>query len=259
MKIGFYNIQGGTGKTTIATNMAYYLSDRIKTIYIDCDIFGGNGALLFGLENNPNTLNAYLDRECSLDDIIHEHDNLSIIVCDTTPNAFNTDIDQKKFLDVIRFADEHYDVVILDLPPNITEGNILFSNENVLNKMIVVAEDSIPGIANTLKTIELLHALSIEIVGTIVNKDRSIVDFEDILDNVMAILPYDKKVEYQWLDGVPIIKKRSAFGKELSFLADELTEAYIEKDLATLRALKIAKEFRSSIIGNDDNRKFDEF
>ncbi|AEH06390.1 MinD/ParA family ATP-binding protein [Methanothermococcus okinawensis] len=253
MKLGFYNIQGGTGKTTIAANMAYYISDRIKTIYIDCDVYGGTGALLFGLENEPNTLNTYLDGECGLNDIIHEYNNLSIIACDTTPNAFNTDMDQKKFLDVIKFADENYDVVILDLPPNITENNLLFSSENIFNKIIIVAEDSIPGIANTLKTIELLNALSIEIVGIIVNKDRGIVDFEGILDNVVAIIPYDKKVEYQWLDGVPIVEKKSSFSKELSFLADELTESYIEKDLATLRALKIAKEFRGSIIGKDEN------
>ncbi|WP_292459953.1 MinD/ParA family protein [Methanothermococcus sp.] len=254
MKIGFYNIQGGTGKTTIAANMAYYLSDRIKTVYLDCDIYGGTGALLFGLEDNPNTLNAYLTEKCDFNDIIHEYKNLSVVVCDTTPNAFDTDTDQKKFLEVIKTLEKDYDVIILDLPPNITEGNILFSSESVLKKMIVVAEDSIPGIANTLKTIELLNALNLEIMGIIVNKDRNIVDFEGILneDDILAILPYDKKVEYQWLEGVPIIEKRSSFGKELTFLADELSETYIEKDLATLRALKIAKEFRSSIIGGND-------
>ena len=49
MKIGFYNIQGGTGKTTLATNMAYYISDVVKTVYVDCDIYGGNSALFFNL------------------------------------------------------------------------------------------------------------------------------------------------------------------------------------------------------------------
>ncbi len=252
MKIGFYNLQGGTGKTTIATNMAYYLSERAKTLYMDCDIYGGNGGLLFGFEDTPNTLNAYLSDECSLDDIILEYENLSAIVCDTTPNAFNTDVDQKKFIELINIMDKNYDVIILDLPPNITEGNILFSSESVLSKVMVVAEDSIPGIANALKTLELLNALNLDIMGTIVNKDRGIVDFENILDDIIAILPYDKQVEYQWMDGKPVIGKKSKFGKELSFLIDDLAEAYIEKDLATSRALKIAKEFRGSIIGNED-------
>ena len=252
MKIGFYNLQGGTGKTTIATNMAYYLSDRAKTLYMDCDIYGGNGALLFGFEDNANTLNTYLTGECSLDDIILEYNQLSVITCDTTPNAFNTDVDQKKFIDLINTVEKNYDIIILDLPPNITEGNILFSSESVLNKVMIVAEDSIPGIANALKTEELLNALNIDIIGTIVNKDRGIVEFENILNDVIAILPYDKHVEYQWMEGKPIIGKKSKFGKELSFLIDDLAEAYIEKDLATSRALKIAKEFRGSIIGEDD-------
>lgn len=253
MKIGFYNIQGGTGKTTIAANMAYYISEIIKTIYIDCDIYGGNSAILFDMETDPNTLNAYLDGKCPIDDIIHEYDNLSVILCDTTPNAFNTDFDINRLLDVINYADEKYDVVILDLPPNITEGNILFSNEEISSKMIVVAEDSVPGIAGALKTIELLNALDINIIGTIVNKDRNIVDYEDILNNIIAIMPYDKKVEEQWIEGTLIIKKRSSFGKELTFLAEELTGSYIEKDLATIRALKIAKEFKSKVLGKFDD------
>jgi len=251
MKIGFYNLQGGTGKTTIATNMAYYLSDRVKTLYMDCDIYGGNGGLLFGFEDNVNTLNAYLTGECSLDDIILEYNQLSVIACDATPNAFNTDVDQKKFIGLINTMEKDYDVIILDLPPNITEDNILFSSESVLSKVMIVAEDSIPGIANALKTTELLNALNIGIIGTIVNKDRGIVEFESILDDVIAILPYDKQVEYQWMEGRPIIGKKSKFGKELSFLIDDLAEAYIEKDLVTSRALKIAKEFRSSIIEDE--------
>lgn len=256
MKIGLYNLQGGTGKTTIATNMAYYLSERIKTLYIDCDVYGGTGSLLFGFEDAKCTLNTYLIGECGLDEIILQYDQLSVITCDTTPNAFNTDVDQKKFIDLIFTMEKDYDVIILDLPPNITEGNILFSSESALNKVIIVAEDSIPGIANALKTMELLNALNIDIIGTIVNKDRGIVDFENILDDVIAILPYDKQVEYQWVEGKPIISKKSKFGKELSFLIDDLAEAYIEKDLATSRALNIAKELRGSIIGNEDEGEY---
>jgi MinD-like ATPase involved in chromosome partitioning or flagellar assembly len=257
MKIGFYNIQGGTGKTTIATNMAYYLSDRAKTLYLDCDIYGGNGALLFGLEDSPHTLNSYLTGECSLDDLVLSYNQLSVIVCDTTPNAFNTDVDHKKFVDLINIMEKNFDVIILDLPPNITEGNILFSSETVLGKVMVVAEDSVPGVANALKTTELLNALNIDVIGTIVNKDRGIVDFESILNDIIAILPYDKQVEYQWTDGEPVITKKSKFGKELSFLIDDLAEAYIEKDLATSRALKIAKEFRGSILGTDEEEDLD--
>ncbi|GBF35859.1 MinD/ParA family ATP-binding protein [Methanofervidicoccus abyssi] len=252
MKIGFYNIQGGTGKTTLAINIAYYISDIIKTIYIDCDIYGGNSALFFNMESVPETINTYLNGMYTIDEIIHEYENLSIIVSDSTPNAFNTDFDIRKFIDLINYIDEDYEVVILDLPPNITEGNILFSNEELACKMIVVGEDSIPGIGGTLKTLELLDTLGIDVIGTIINKDRGIVNYEDVIDNIIAILPYDEDVEEHWIRGEPIIKKKTSFGKELSFLARELAESYIEKDLATMRAIKIAKEFKSQILGKSE-------
>ena len=249
MKIGFYNIQGGTGKTTLAINIAYYISSIIKTIYVDCDIYGGNSALFFNMVSDPKTINNYLNGMYTIDEVIHEYEDLSVIVSDSTPNAFNTDFDIRKFIDLINYIDEEYEVVILDLPPNITEGNILFSNEELSCKMIVVGEDSVPGISGTLKTLELLDALGIEVIGTIINKDRDIVSYEDVIDNIIAILPYDEEVEEHWIKGEPIIKKKTSFGKELSFLARELAESYIEKDLATMRAIKIAKEFKSQILG----------
>lgn len=248
MRLGFYNLQGGTGKTTIAGNIAYYLSDKAKTIYVDCDIYVGSGAILFGLENAQHTLNSYLSGNSGLNDSINHYRDLAVIVSDSTPNAFNTDIDQKRLLELIETLNENYDIVILDLPPNITEDNLLFSSlnleEKVVSKMIVVAEDSIPGIANTLKTIELLYALDIDVVGVIVNKYRDITNFEEVLEDVMAVLPYDEKVELQWVEAVPIIEKKSKFSRELSYLAEDLAEVYIQKDLAALRALKLAKELK---------------
>jgi len=258
MKIGFYNIQGGTGKTTIAANIAYYISDVVKTVFVDCDIYGGNSALFFNMESTPETINAYLNGRCTMGEIIHEYENLSVIVSDPTPGAFDTDADAEKLVDLLNMLEEKYDVIILDLPPNITEGNILFSSEELSCKMIVVGEDSIPGIGGTLKTLELLDALGIQVIGTIVNKDRNIVEFDDVIDNVIAILPYDEEVEEQWIKGEPIVKKKSHFGKELSFFIEELLEAYIQKDLATLRAIEIAKEFKSHILEKEEEEKKDQ-
>ena len=250
MRLGFYNIQGGTGKTTIATNMAYYLSRNIKTIYVDCDIYGGTSAILFGFENNPNTLNAYLNDELPVEDIVQEFDTLSVITCDITPNAFNTDADPDKIVELIKLLEQYYDIVIYDLPPNIAEGNILFTGSDILSNIIIVAEDGMPGVANALKTKELLDKLKISYIGTVVNKDRGIVSFEEIIDDVIATLSYDAKVERQWLDNTPIVNvKKSKFGKELASFASELAEAYLEESIATERALDIAKDLRKSIIG----------
>ncbi|AEF96542.1 MinD/ParA family ATP-binding protein [Methanotorris igneus] len=244
MRLGFYNLQGGTGKTTVAINLAYYLSEKAKTIYIDCDLYAGTSGILFGYENDPHNLNSYLSGNSSLDEVIHTYNNLAIIPSDVSPDAFNADMDFERFAEMVDILEETYDIIIFDLPPNITEGNLLFSSidKKLINKMIIVGEDSIPGIVNTLKTQELLTAIGIGVTGTIINKYRGIVDFEDILDNVIALLPYDKKVEEQWALNKPVVEIKSKFGRELIYLAEDLAHVYIEKDLAAMRALKLAKE-----------------
>nr|WP_315972541.1 MinD/ParA family protein [Methanococcus aeolicus] len=252
LKIGFYSIQGGTGKTTIATNMAYHLSKIVRTIYVDCDLYGTTAPMLFGFENNVNTLNAYLNGDIPLEDMIQQYDTLSLILCDATPEAFNTNSNPEKVVELINLMEKEFDVVIYDLPPNITEGNLLFVGSERLNNIIMVSNDSIPGIANTLKTADLLDELDIGIIGTVVNMDMGNVQFEEVVDKLLAILPYDKKVEKQYIDNVPIIDiKNSKFRKELIKLSDELAGAYIEEGIATERALNIAKDLRGAIIGEE--------
>ena len=44
MKIAIASGKGGTGKTTVAVNLAWYLADRSRKVqYIDCDVEEPNG------------------------------------------------------------------------------------------------------------------------------------------------------------------------------------------------------------------------
>jgi len=43
MRIAFASGKGGTGKTTVAVNLAYFLSSHMKVQYLDCDVEEPNG------------------------------------------------------------------------------------------------------------------------------------------------------------------------------------------------------------------------
>jgi MinD superfamily P-loop ATPase len=46
LKIAIASGKGGTGKTTVATNLAYFLANKGKrTVYADCDVEEPNGHL----------------------------------------------------------------------------------------------------------------------------------------------------------------------------------------------------------------------
>ncbi|NPA63225.1 MAG: ATP-binding protein, partial [Methanococci archaeon] len=64
--------------------------------------------------------------------------------------------------------------------------------------------------------------------------------------------------ERQWVESSPIVKlKKTKFTKELLSLANELASIYLEKDLASLRALKLAKAI--SGITEEEKSDLDEF
>ncbi|XRO74971.1 MinD/ParA family ATP-binding protein [Methanocaldococcus sp. 28A] len=255
MKIGFYNIQGGTGKTTIAANFAYILSHSVKTILVDCDIYGGTCALMFGLEGREHNLNTYLSGNSAVEDIIYNYDDLAIIPTGVTSDVFGYKTDIENFVRLIEVLEEEYDVIVYDFPPNISEENILISyaGYDLVNKVIIVGEDSIPSIVNSLKTIELLKDLGISLTGIIVNKYQGITDISEIIDDIIGVLPYDINVERQWSENLPITKIKTKFTKEMTKLTNELASVYLEKDLASLRALKLAK----TISGITEEEKLD--
>ncbi|WP_456371861.1 MinD/ParA family ATP-binding protein [Methanocaldococcus sp.] len=244
MKVGFYNIQGGTGKTTIAANFAYILSQSVKTILIDCDLYGGTSSLIFGLEDVDQNLNTYLSGDSTIEDIIYNYEDLAIIPTGVTSDIFGYKIDIEKFIELVEVLSDEYDVIVYDFPPNIPESSILLaygSEENLINKVIVVGEDSIPAIVNSLKSIDLLKDFGIGLTGIIVNKYRGLTDLSEIADDIVGVLSYDPNVERQWSESKPIVKIKTKFSKELNNLTHDIASVYLEKDLASLRALKIAK------------------
>ncbi len=259
MKICFYNLQGGTGKTTIALNLAEYLSEKIRTVYVDCDLYGTTAPFLLDYDNlEKQTLNSYIMDEINLGDLIIQRNTLSLILSDGTPEAFAADPNPKKIGELLDILEQEYDLVICDLPPNASGDSILFNEPDKINNVILVSNDSVGSIANTLKSMELLHELKINIIGTVVNNDQGNVPFEDILPNVLAILPYDDKVEKQYAEGVLTVNmKSSSFGKAIKRLAEDLAEAYLEESIATERALSVAKGIRGSIIGSTNKDKED--
>ncbi|ENN96623.1 hypothetical protein J422_01238 [Methanocaldococcus villosus KIN24-T80] len=260
MKVGFYNIQGGTGKTTVAANFAYIVSQSTKTIFIDCDIYGGTSSIIFNLEDKEHNLASYLAGESVLEDIIYTYDDLSVIPSDMSSKVFAYKIDVSRLDHLLDTIEDEYDIIVYDFPPNITEDNPLLTyvgESELINKVIIVGEDSLPSIVNSLKTMELVKDLNIPTIGIIVNKYRGIVDLEDIIDDVIGVLPYDQKVERQWVESLPIAKLKTKFSKELQLLSKDIAKIYLEKDLASLRALKLAKTIYG--LHEDEEEKEEEF
>ncbi len=85
MKIAIASGKGGTGKTTLSTNLAVYLSQKYKVVLIDMDVEEPNSGLfikaeLFKEENKFKMIPEWIKDECTLCGICQEVCNFNAII-----------------------------------------------------------------------------------------------------------------------------------------------------------------------------------
>ncbi|MCF7861035.1 MinD/ParA family protein [Candidatus Woesearchaeota archaeon] len=67
------SFRGGTGKSTIISNIAAYLASfDYKVVIVDGDLISPGVHAIFGLENVKDTITDYITENCELDDIVYD-------------------------------------------------------------------------------------------------------------------------------------------------------------------------------------------
>ena len=202
--ISFYSYRGGTGKSTVASNLAIISSKKYKTILVDLDLYSPQLTYIFE-KKSTNYINDYLhsslftskptsSRIESLDEVICESslNNLDLILANpkmslTDNTILHDEIITKKifpcFQHMIELLKTQYEVIILDCP-----GELNYYTLNgiaVADRAVAV---SIPTIANVKGMIELLQIFSSAL------KDKK----TDII--LMMITPRSSKRKNEKLD-----------------------------------------------------------
>lgn len=209
MVYAFWLAKGGTGKTTLATNVAY-LSER-RTILIDADPQGNASTYLLDSLPDGDLENAIAGK-CLLEDAIAHRDHLAILP--TLPGSglkawSETRLTQTPFI----FDDLNtslrelgYDQIIYDLAPGLSqlERCILLSVDEVVSP--VLAESfSIEGVSTALESIsEIAKAYRTEIrhrrvvINMINHRFRRHVDalekYREMEEFLVYEIPQDAKV-----------------------------------------------------------------
>lgn len=209
MIIGIVSGKGGVGKTTIAANLSYYLSQIGKRVtLIDCNITTSHLNFTFNLFFPNATLNNVLRGEKEIKDVIYKYKNLNIIPASLSLEDLSY-VDLAALKNVVSKIDT--DFVILDSAPGF--GREAVSVLDSVDTVIFITLPYLTSVVDIIRAKRILNELNIFPLGIIVNmvkgkryelKRREIEALTKI--KVIGEIPYDENVEIAMTLGKPFIE-----------------------------------------------------
>jgi pilus assembly protein CpaE len=194
--LSFFGSQGGSGSTSIATNVAVSLSklSKKKVLIVDLDTELGDVAGFFGVKENKYLIQAvpdkaYLDpRQASGVIINHEKSNVDLLsLSDGNARKYQPSIGEIKTL--LNFLQNDYDYILLDTN-NMFEDKTVAALD-VSHIVFLVSKCSLPALRNAQRVLHVFDKLgySKTKVRLIVNRYSNTDEIR--LKNVEKVLRFD--------------------------------------------------------------------
>jgi septum site-determining protein MinD len=164
--------KGGVGKTTVAANLGAALHLLNKSVaVIDCNLTTSHLGLSIGLHNPGKTLNHFLRKEATLDDVIYtHHSGLRFIPASLELSDLNN-IETEHMKGELKSIFDYYDFLILDSAPGI--GREALIALRACDEVIFVTNPYVPSIVDVMKTKTLARQLGFRSKGVVVNRVRN--------------------------------------------------------------------------------------
>jgi MinD-like ATPase involved in chromosome partitioning or flagellar assembly len=209
MIIGVVSGKGGVGKTTVASNLSYYLSQVGKSVtLVDCNVTTSHINFNFGFFNFNKTLNNVLRGEAEIWEATYKYKTLNIIPASLRLEDLSY-IDFMSLNRAIRSINSEF--VFLDSAPGF--GKEAISVLNSVDSVLIVATPFMTSIADVLRMKKVLGELNVYPLGIVLNMvkgkhyELGKKDVEAITGmKVVEVVPYDENVEHALSLGKPFIE-----------------------------------------------------
>lgn len=231
-----YSPKGGTGRTTIATNLAIALhNDETKVALVDGNIQFGDVAVFLN-EQGKNTVLDLAPRADELDpDIVrevmvtHRASGVDILAAPPKPEMADK-INGEQFSKLLNYLRRIYAYIIVDTASQLTEA--VQAAMDVADIIVLVTTQDIPSIKNCNLFLSLADASGIQrnqILFVMNRFDKRIQITPDrvgesLRQEIVAVLPFDDKVvSFSVNRGVPFMldnNKTQPIGKVITQIAD---------------------------------------
>ena len=219
---GILSGKGGTGKTTIAVNLALAMHKLEESVVlVDGDIKNPNMGLHLGAFDHHLTLHDVLEKDISLLEALHIHETgLRFIPAHLSLSYLGTD--PVKLKKVFNNPELDYNI-LLDAPSGLS--NDVISLMEICNQILIVTTPYLPDITDALKTIEVARDKGIAVKGIILNHSRK-KDYEISTKEIEAIsgaeivhtIPWDEEVLKSVHAKIPVVERAPLSPAAISFM-----------------------------------------
>lgn len=205
--------KGGTGKTTVTSNLGSMLAYYKKRTYIlDADMGMANLGLVLGLERMPVSLHEVLAGKANVHDAIYEGPfGVNVIPSGLSLEGFKC-ANPDRLKDVMTEIVDECDILIIDAPAGINHDGIV--PLAVADEIILVVNPDISSIVDALKTKMLAEMIGGKVRGAILNRVNSEDDnmtkenIEKMLGvKIIGMVPEDANVRRSSAARAPIVVK----------------------------------------------------
>ncbi len=235
-----YSPKGGTGRTTIATNLAIALhSDDSKVALVDGNLRFGDIAVFLN-EQGKNTVLDLTSRADELDpDVVrevmvtHRASGLDILAAPPRPEMADK-VSGEQFTKMLNYLRRIYTYIVVDTASDLTES--VQAALDVADLVILITTQDIPAIKNANLFLSLADASAIKrnrILFVMNRYDKRIAITpervgDSLRQEIVVVIPFDDRtVSYSVNRGVPFMldnNKTQPVGKSIAQLAEVVRE-----------------------------------
>ncbi len=203
--------KGGTGKTTIAANLAIAMAELgIKVCVLDADIEMANLELILGMEEREITLLDVLADRADIKDAIYIGPKGVLVIPSGISLEKLRDVNPEKLQDIMEGIIDIAEIFIIDAPAGIGKDTLIAISS--AEECLLVVNPDVSSLSDALKTKIVAQRLGSKIIGAILNRadettaELTAQEVSTILEiPVVVVIPEDRNVRRAAIYGEPLI------------------------------------------------------